>query len=731
MTIRTHAKFSPELLITAPRRSPAVPSPDGRYALYTVSTYSLDTHTETKEVKVLEFEKKDTRLFSDDSDILSPQWLVKNQILWLKKKSGGETELWIGTAGRDNKNAYRAGVIDASISNVTTKELPDGNIALGFSAPVGEDGGVFNAAKATKPLSSVREYDTVYVRFWDSYFPKERSTFWYTVLQRSDNHSTYKLSDTQPINALEGTGIDFPSGPSDSDSLGGDVEISTKGIIIASRDPEVDIAKKLTVGLWYISVPSYTKVPESVSQIRIPGFDGICVSPVCSFDGNAVAFLSTKSEAIGPDYNHIFVLYLFHNTKVLIEVFPVREGKQNKGWDLSPSSLLWSNDGTQLYITAADHGKGKLWKVPVQRPAEDSMITSLATIASPFPGDSTVSGVYPLSRNPSDGRILINTTSFVDNGTFFVTDPTRTTSVTRNYMTSNDISLGLRRSQVSEITFQGGGDYEVQAWILKPSNFDKNKTYPLAFLIHGGPAGTWADAWSTRWNPAVWAEQGYVVVAPNPTGSTSFGQAFAAAVKGDWGGRPYEDLVKCFEYVEENLPYVDTKRAIAAGGSYGGYMINWIAGQPLGRKFQTLICHDGIFSMYNLLGSDVPTALVEDMGCDLWEDKKTWDRYNPAAYTHNWKTPMLIIHSDNDFRCPFTEGLAVFNVCQLRGIPSRFLNFPDENHFVLNRENSLQWYRTVLGWANKYAGVKGGVELEPPLTEPSRRTAEKSTVALR
>lgn len=168
------------------------------------------------------------------------------------------------------------------------------------------------------------------------------------------------------------------------------------------------------------------------------------------------------------------------------------------------------------------------------------------------------------------------------------------------------------------------------------------------------------------------------------------------------------------------MAFVDTDRAIAAGGSFGGYMVNWIAGQPLAREFKTLICHDGIFSNYGMLSSDVPVALDEDMGSHLWDSKKKWDKYDPAQFTHNWKTPMLFIHSDKDYRCPITEGLAPYNVCLMKGIPTRFLNFPDENHFVLQRENSLRWYKTVLGWANKYAGVDG-LTLEPPLTEPNKR----------
>ena len=179
------------------------------------------------------------------------------------------------------------------------------------------------------------------------------------------------------------------------------------------------------------------------------------------------------------------------------------------------------------------------------------------------------------------------------------------------------------------------------------------------------------------------------------------------------------------------MPFVDVDRAILAGGSYGGYMANWIAGHPLNRRFKALVSHDGVFSTYSMLATDIAPWLPNNFGGNPWDSKKAsgaWDRFSPSQFTEHWKTPMLIIHSDQDFRCPITEGLAAFHVCQMKGIPSRFLNFPDENHFVLKRENSLRWYKTVLGWANKYAGVEGGVQLEPPISErASQRSNPKVT----
>lgn len=225
-------------------------------------------------------------------------------------------------------------------------------------------------------------------------------------------------------------------------------------------------------------------------------------------------------------------------------------------------------------------------------------------------------------------------------------------------------------------------------------------------VVHGGPQGAWEDAWSTRWNPAVFAEQGYVVIAPNPTGSTGYGQDFTDAIRGQWGGLPYQDLVKGFEYIKGNLKYVDTDRAVALGASYGGYMMNWIQGHELGRQFKALVTHDGVFSMTAQMASEEIYFPFHDMKGNLWENPEGWAQWDPSRFAANWATPHLIIHSEKDYRLTMNEGLSAFNVLQVKGVPSRLLIFPDENHWVLKPENSLLWHETVLDWINEYSGLE-------------------------
>jgi dipeptidyl aminopeptidase/acylaminoacyl peptidase len=265
--------------------------------------------------------------------------------------------------------------------------------------------------------------------------------------------------------------------------------------------------------------------------------------------------------------------------------------------------------------------------------------------------------------------------------------------------------LDLPRPESVTVPVEGA---EMQMWILKPPGFDPSKKYPLAYLVHGGPQGAWTDAWSFRWNPQVWAARGYVVALPNPRGSTGFGQKFVEEISRDWGGKCYDDLMKGVDYLEA-LPYIDKDRMAAAGGSFGGYMVNWFAVNT--GRFKCLISH---CSVYNF---DSMYATTDELWFDEWEhgtpwgkDRTSYEKHSPhrlAANLGKFKTPMLVIHNDLDFRCPIGQGQELFTALQRQGVPSRFVNFPDEGHWVLKPANSKRWHEEVFGWLEKYAPPGG------------------------
>ena len=604
--------------------------------------------------------------------------------------------------------AYLVTTIRGPASNLRTKKLSNKWFAVAFNGKASPDGTLFNPETAEKPQSSAREYDRMPVRIWDHYITPEKNALWYMRIEKHE--SRYGVSPTGIVNALRGTGLEQPH----PDPLfGGDFDLSAKGILFTAIDPGANQAILSKNELYYISVRTYNEdLAPPPHKISIPNYDGSASSPVFSPDGKSAVFLRAKEPGDDFDQPRIF---LIRDTD---HVDDVTEIATSDSWDLRPLSLIFSSDAKILYLTAEDRGRMKVFKIPIPSASgEREEEARSTTIPTPITTHGSVASVHAISPT----LLLLTVSSLTESSIFATMDPYKDTVMPKTISCHTDCSsshFAQYPSQVSDITFPSAhGTYNVQAFVVRPSSFSpspenktntKKKTFPLLFFIHGGPMGSFLDAWSTRLNPAVFAEQGYIVILPNITGSTGFGQDFINGVKGAWGGRPYNDLVACFEYVQKEFDYVDTNRAVAMGGSYGGYMINWIAGQPsFAKNFKALVCHDGIFSLASMLASDEVSFLPSNFKNRWpWEDLNEWEKWDPARHTDRWSTPMLIIHSEKDYRCPITQGLAAFGVCQAKGLESKFLNFEDEGHLVLGRENSLRWHQTVLGWCDRYCGVE-------------------------
>jgi len=247
----------------------------------------------------------------------------------------------------------------------------------------------------------------------------------------------------------------------------------------------------------------------------------------------------------------------------------------------------------------------------------------------------------------------------------------------------------------------------VYGWIVKPADFDPAKKYPVAFLIHGGPQDSWANDFHYRWNPQTYAGHGYAAVMVDFHGSTGYGQAFTDAINGDWGGKPFEDLKKGLDAALAKYPWMDGERVAALGASYGGYMINWIAGNWPDR-FKCLVVHDGnLDERFAYFATEELWFPEWEHGGTPWDNPQGYDEHNPVDFVKNWKTPTLVIHGGKDYRVVDTGGFASFTALQRMGIPSRFLYFPDENHWVLEPANSILWHDTVLDWLDLWTRRDG------------------------
>ena len=361
--------------------------------------------------------------------------------------------------------------------------------------------------------------------------------------------------------------------------------------------------------------------------------------------------------------------------------------------DLSVGDYALSNDGASIWFVAGQDGRENLFTVPSAGGAPARFLEGGA-ISAPQPGDGVVVFSESSLTAPAE-LVLVNSAG----------DDRRRIALTReNASVLKDVAF----SKPQSLSVAGAGGTPIQYWLLTPPNFDAARKYPVVFLIHGGPQGAWEDAWSHRWNPSLWAAQGWVVVAPNPRGSTGFGQKFVDDISRDWGGKVMTDLDAVFNAVAK-MPFADSSRMGIAGASYGGYAVNWIIGHT--NRFKAAVSHDGVFNLESM------TMSTEELWFTEWEfGGRPWDpktraqfaKWSPHLFAHNIKTPTLIITNELDFRVPVDQGMQLFTVLRRNGIPAEMIVFPDEGHWVLKANNSRYWHQTVFAWMKKHLSPGGG-----------------------
>ncbi|KAH6898827.1 Alpha/Beta hydrolase protein [Thelonectria olida] len=660
-----------------------------------VSSYSFDSHSKSSQIRVLDIEDDRSYLISEDAAATDPIWISKTEVAFIQTGDNGSSMLLSQDVHDKSSSPHLIHYFAGSISNPKVKALQNGDVAFICSALTTPDGEMYWPAAEKKSHSSAKIYNGLFVRHWDTWNTPNENSLWYGLIVKRDGKWT--LESPGLTNLLAGTHLNCPVPPFGG---AGDFDISTSGIAFVSKDPYLNPARHTKTDLYYVPIRSWTEKPTTPQIVKTGHLKGYSVSPAFSNDGKQIVFARMKNIQYESDKTRLLLIPDVTDLSNVQEFYDSGDGEG--GWDLRPDWAIWSKDDKELYVAAEEHGRAVLWKLP-------SSPRKAVDLPEPIHEEGSVSEARLLGKS---GSLFISSKSRIESSSYSILDPD--TKMIKEVSTSSKHgkSFGLSKSQCSEIWYPGSEGYNNHALVMTPSHFNPSKKYPLAFLIHGGPQAAWTDDWSTRWNPAIFAEQGYVVVCPNPIGSTGYGQKHVDAITENWGGGPYEDLVKCFEYLEKQVEYVDTDRAVALGASYGGYMINWIQGHDLGRKFKALVCHDGVFSTQNQWSTEELFFPEHDFGGTLWEHRSGYEKWDPSKHTGEWATPQLVIHNELDYRLPISEGLAMFNVLQARNVPSKFVMFPDENHWVLKPENSLVWHREVLDWINKYSGLSNEANLE-------------------
>ena len=525
-------------------------------------------------------------------------------------------------------------------------------------------------------------YDSLFALHWDTW-----------LVQGKGSHLFYqKIKLINDKIEIDGDAMDITNGmeintpPLFSDITNYDLSSDGTKVTFSAHHRTHDEAWNTSWKTYYLDL-NLMKKPLLISGHNA----GRTQSPQFSIDNTKIAYLAMNTPLLEADNLH-FEIYNILTNKIEIVADPL---------DISVNEFMWINSYT-IRFTYEKIGTIKILDVNIRNPAKP--------IFSPFETFSETSSYgLPFTAFKNKNILLSVKVGF--------NYPDSIVSLEKN---KEEELVNLNKEVLNEVelaepelfNFTGGYNDTVYGWIFKPINFNPSKKYPIALLIHGGPESAWTSGWSYRWNPQLFANHGYAVIMVNPHGSTGVSTSFREAVRNDFGGVPFEDIINGLKYAIKNNNYMDAEKVCAAGGSYGGYMINWIEGHGDLFDFKCLVNHDGDFSgVAQFYGTDeiwyemTEFCPIEKSGCRPYEGldiRNGFEKYSNEKYVKNWKTPMLVIHGGKDYRVPITEGLSTFTALQLKGIESKFLYFPLENHWVLNPPNQVKWYEQVLDWFDKH-----------------------------
>ena len=422
-----------------------------------------------------------------------------------------------------------------------------------------------------------------------------------------------------------------------------------------------------------------SRYPEPKKISTSPGAD---TTPLYSPDGKYLAWRSQARAGFEADKWRLLVQDRQSGQTIdLTEKF-----------DRSVGSFDWQPDSSSIAFAAEDHGEAPIYFTPVRLQLREPL-----RVQQTFHADDLK---YGLERQLYFTRVSAGAPNEIWARSVGVgVDKATPWQVTH----MNDALLSqIDMQPLESFTFKGANDDDVQGFMVKPPGFDPNKKYPLKFLIHGGPQGAWGNEWTYRWNAELFAATGnYVVVMINFHGSTGYGQKFTDSISGDWGGKPYVDLMKGLDYVEKTYPFIDKNREAALGASYGGYMANWLLGHT--DRFKCVVSHDGTFNAESAYGTTEELWFMNwEFGGPPWKKRDVYRKWSPHEYAANFKTPTLVVHGQLDYRLDVSHGFDLFTTLQVLKVPSKMLYFPDEGHWVLKPQNSRLWYKTVNDWVDQW-----------------------------
>ena len=667
-------------------------SPDGRWVVYVQGVVDLEANRTSRNLWLVSTDPahagKPKQLTSTTKGDGHPRWSPDGKHILFESTRSGTSQLWCiaidggepkqlttistgaatGIWSRDGKQIAFVSAVWPEFSSLPFVESDAANKK--------------RAEEIEKNPVKVKTFTKLFFRHWDEYVEDKRQhLFVMDVVEKAHG----QLSVGLPRDVTPGDRDAYPT--STTFSIGDDFTFSPDGKHLCfTAVPDKNEAWSTNYDVCKVPVTGGGTKWECVTRKNLAA-DG---APQFSPDGKWLAYRAQRRAGFEADRWEIMVAPADGSSPAR-SVLAEFEG--------SADAFLWLPDSETIYFATEDRAKTWYYSVNIHN---DDGKARLTFISHHHNGSLTCSRD---GKTMAFARAAMHHPNEVYVSVKHPTDYQVFNASQANEKLLKDLDLGRPES----VNVIGAGGTPMQMWILKPPGFDPSKKWPLAYLVHGGPQGAWDDGWSFRWNPQAWAAQGYVVALPNPRGSTGFGQQYVDEISGDWGGKCYEDLMAGLAHLEKQ-PWIDNQRMASAGASFGGYMMNWFAVNT--SKFKTLITHCSVWNF------DSMYATTEELWFDEWEhggppwgkNRNSYEKHSPhrlAANLGKYKTPMLVIHNDLDFRVPVSEGIQLFTTLQRQSVPSRFVNFPDEGHWVLKPRNSQHWHREVFGWLKKYVPPGG------------------------
>ncbi|HEX9670050.1 MAG TPA: S9 family peptidase [Thermoanaerobaculia bacterium] len=647
-----------DLLALARLSEPAL-SPDERTVAFTVRTADRDVNRARHDLWLVGSDGSGLRRLTDHAENdTSSAWAPDGAAVYFLSPRSGSSQVWRVAAG----GGEPVQVTHLPLGVTGFRLAPDGS-RLALAVDVFPDCPDLACTAARLAAGEARQaqgrlYERLFVRHWNAWEDGLRSHLF-----------VVPVAGGEPAAVTRGLDADVPAPP-----FGGmeEVAFSPDGRHLAFSAKLAGAAEAWSTDFDIYLVPADGSAPPRELTAANPAWDA---QPLFSPDGRTLAYLAMARPGYEADRFRVVLLPLAGGAPRLLAA----------GWDRSPSEIAFSPDGATLYATAPDLGELRLFALDVASGAVRAL-TGDGTIRAPRAGRDRVVFTRESLEEPAE------LWSVRPDGT----DPRRLTAMNRERL------AGVRLGEAEQLRFAGWNGEPVHAWMVQPAGLDPRRRYPLVLLLHGGPQSSFGSDFRYLWSSQIYAGAGYAALAIDFHGSAGYGQAFADSVRDDWGGKPLADIERGVADAVARYPWLDGERVCALGASYGGYLVNWIAGQRPDR-FHCLVNHGGIFDLRLFSLTTEELWLPEwELGGPYWKAPESYERHNPVHHVHRWKTPMLVLHGGLDYRVPDDQALATFTALQRRGVPSQLLATPNEGHWTLRPASSLLWHETVLAWLDRW-----------------------------